>query len=343
MSFEDIEHSNSLRTFFAPRVLRLIGTLLVLGTFAVAQSTAPLRLEKIIPMQGVQGRIDHMAFDAHRGRLFIAALGNNTIEVIDTGQEKRIHSISGLHEPQGILYLPEVNTIYVANGGDGTLRMFDGSSYQLIKTVTLGNDPDNIRFDAQRKQIYVGYGSGGLAVLTEDGTKVADINLGSHPESFQLEKNGPQLFVNLPQSRKVVNVNRATTSVVANWATDGMSSNFPMALDEKDRRLFIVCRVPARLLVMNANTGKIIEELAAIGDSDDVFYDRVRKRIYATGGEGGISVYQQDDANHYRQIANVSTVKGARTSFLSPDSSELFVAARAQGSKPAAIRLYSTQ
>ena len=323
--------------------MRLIGILLAVGTFAVAQSTAPLRLEKIIPMQGVQGRIDHMAFDAHRGRLFIAALGNNTIEVIDTGEGKRIHSISGLREPQGILYLPDVNRIYVANGGDGTLRIFNGSSYQRINTVTLGDDADNIRFDAQRKQIYVGYGSGGLAVLSEDGTKVADINLDSHPESFQLEKNGPGLFVNLPQARRVVSVNRATRLVMANWTTDGASSNFPMAIDEKDRRLFIVCRVPARLLVMDTDTGKIVEELPANGDSDDVFYDRLRKRIYATGGEGGISIYQQDDANHYRQIANVSTVKGARTSFLSPDSSELFVAARAQGSEPAAIRVYSTQ
>jgi hypothetical protein len=109
----------------------------------------------------------------------------------------------------------------------------------------------------------------------------------------------------------------------------------------EDHRLFIVCRVPARLIVFDTDTGKIVEKLPVIGDSDDVFYDKARKRIYATGGEGGISVYQQEDADHYREIAKVSTAKGARTSFFAPDLGKLFVAARRQGSEPAAVRVYS--
>jgi DNA-binding beta-propeller fold protein YncE len=263
--------------------------------------------------------------------------------VIDVAHGKRIHSIPGLHEPQGVLYLPDVNRLYVANEDDGTLRLFDGSSYEAIKTVELGDDADNVRFDAATKHVYVGYGSGALAVLNEDGTKVAEIGLDAHPESFQLEKNGPRLFVNLPKSRKVAVVDRTRGSVVATWRTGGAFSNYPMALDEKDRRLFIVCRAPPRLLVLDTNTGRVVENLPVIGDSDDVFYDADRKRIYATGGEGGISVYQRENADHYKEIAKIPTVKGARTSFFSPDLSKLFVAIRAEGSEPAAIRVYSTQ
>jgi DNA-binding beta-propeller fold protein YncE len=322
--------------------MRLLSILFVFVAIGLAQSNEPLRLEKTIPLPDVQGRIDHMSIDVKTERLFMAALGNNTVEVIDVAHGKRIHSIPGLHEPQGVLYLPDVNRLYVANGDDGTLRIFDGTSYQPSKWIKLGDDADNIRFDAATKHVYVGYGSGALAVLNEDGTKVAEIGLDAHPESFQLEKNGPRLFVNLPKSRKVAVVDRTKGSVVATWQTGGALSNYPMAFDEDDHRLFIVCRLPARLIVLDTNTGKVVEKLPVIGDSDDVFYDSARKRVYATGGEGGISVYQQENADHYKEIAKILSVKGARTSFFSPDLSELFVAIRAQGSQPAAIRVYST-
>ena len=155
-----------------------------------AQSTAPLRLEKTIPLPDVQGRIDHMSLDVRNDRLFVAALGNNTDEVIDVKQGKRIHSIPGFREPQGVLYLTDVNRLYVANGDDGTLRIFDGSSYEPIKTIKLGDDADNIRFDAEKKHVYVGYGSGALAVVNEDGTKLFEIVLDAHPESFSLRRMG---------------------------------------------------------------------------------------------------------------------------------------------------------
>jgi DNA-binding beta-propeller fold protein YncE len=321
--------------------MRFRGILFALATLGMAQSHEPLRFQKTILVPGVEGRIDHISIDVNTQRLFMAALGNNTVEVIDIARGKRIHSIPGLHEPQGVLYLPEANRLYVANGDDGTLRIFDGNSYEPIKSIKLGDDADNVRFDAGNKHIYVGYGSGALAVMNEDGTKVAEIPVDAHPESFQLERNGPRLFVNLPKSRKVSVVDRTKGSVVATWGTGGDLSNYPMALDEEDQRLFIVSRLPARLIVLDTNSGKIIQKLPAIGDSDDVFYDRASKQIYATGGEGGISVYQQEDADHYREIAKIRTVKGARTSFFSPDLKQLFVAVRRQGSDPAAIRVYS--
>ena len=323
--------------------MRVLVRLFFFVALGIAQSNEPLRLEKTIPLPDVQGRIDHMSVDANGHRLFMAALGNNTLEVIDVKQGKRIHSIIGLREPQGVLYLPDVNRLYVANGDDGTLRLFDGSSYELIKSVKLGDDADNVRFDADKKYVYVGYGGGALAVMNEDGAKVSETALDAHPESFQLENNGSRLFVNLPKSRKVAVVNRKTAAVVATWATDAAFSNYPMALDEEDHRLFVVCRLPARLLIFDIGSGKVIGKLPVVGDSDDVFYDKARKRIYATGGEGRISVFQQDDPDHYRQTADIATVKGARTSFFAPDLNELFVAVRREGSKPAAVRVYSVQ
>ncbi len=324
----------------------VVAAMLLLGfiTAAAAQSTdSPLRLEKTILMPNVRGRIDHMFFDAQSDRLFVAALGNNTVEVIDVKQGRRVHSISGLHEPQGILYLSGPNRLYVANGDDGTLRVFDGTSYQAISTTKLGDDADNIRWDQEEQRVYVGYGSGALAALDEKGGKIDEIPLDGHPESFRLEPHGTRIFVNVPESRKIAVVDKKTRAVITSWKTDDALQNFPMALDAANRRLFVVCRRPARLLALSIDTGKVTDTLPAAGDCDDVFYNPSMKRIYATGGEGKISVFQQIGADEYKEIASIPTRKGARTSLFSPETHSLFVAARQQGSEAAVVYVYDVQ
>ncbi len=308
-----------------------------------AQAPEPLRLAGTVPLPNVQGRIDHMSIDITGQRLFVAALGNNTLEVIDIAKAKLLHTISGLREPQGITYVPSSNRLYVANRADGSLRIFDAGSYQVIKNISYNDDADNVRYDPREDRIWVGYGNGALGTINQDGLKLADIKLDAHPESFQLEMNGPRIFVNLPQSRKIAVIDRKTQKAVAAWTTGGPQANFPMALDEANHRLFVVCRNPARLVVLDLSTGKVITSLAAVGDCDDAFYDSARRRIYAIGGDGAISVFQQQDADHYSETAKISTRKGARTGFFSPELGRLFVAARAAGNNPAEIRIYDAK
>jgi YVTN family beta-propeller protein len=317
-----------------------IATLVVGVALSHAQSNSPLRLEKTIPLPGVKGRIDHLAFDAENERLFVAALGNNTVEVVDVKRAKVIRTITGLAEPQGVIYQPERKRLWVANASDGKVRIFDALTFQPLRSIELGDDADNIRRDAATQQIFVGYGSGGIATFDSEANKVADIKVDAHPESFQLEKNGPRMFVNLPNSQKVAVIDRTKAAVVGSWTTDDAQSNFPMALDEADGRLFIVCRKPAVLLVLDTKSGTVVAKLPTVGDSDDVFYDQKRKRIYASGGEGAIAVYQQQDANHYSKIFQLDTVKGARTSLFVPELSRLFLAVRQVGENPAEIRIY---
>ena len=305
-----------------------------------AQAAQPLRIEKSIEMPEVQGRIDHLSIDVKGQRLFVSALGNNTLEVIDVKSGKRVKTISGLKEPQGALYVAESDRIYVADGDDGSVRIFDGSSYAPLKRLDYGDDADNVRYDGGRKRIYVGYGGGALGEIDNEGNKVSDIKLDAHPESFQIEKDSPRIYVNLPKSRKVVVVDREKHAIIATWKTDMAFANYPMALDESDRRLFVVTRMPARLLVFDTNNGKIVQKLPAVGDCDDVFYDKSRKRIYASGGDGAISVFEQKDADHYAELGRINTVKGARTSYFSPDLDRFFLAVRRQGSQPAAIEVF---
>ena len=319
-----------------------IGVLLLSLTTVWGQPGAsePLTLETTISIADVQGRIDHLSVDLNNQRLFVAALGNNTVEVLDIKGAMRLHTISGLHEPQGVLYAPDENKLFVANAKDGTCKIYDASSFQLLQTIEYGDDADNIRFDATAKQVYVGYGSGALGVLDLSGNRLGDVKLDAHPESFQLEKNGARIFVNLPDSRKIAVVDRKKRAVVGHWETGGALANFPMALDEANHRLFTVCRRPAVLLILNTDSGAVVAKIPTVGDSDDVFYDPTLKRIYASGGEGAIAVLQQQDPDHYREIARIPTVKGARTSLFVPDLGRLLLAVRKQGSQDAAIRVY---
>src|SRR5215469_12542241 len=310
------------------------------ATLIKAQANEPLKLEKTIELTDVQGRIDHMSIDVKGERLFVSALGNNTVEVIDLKAGKRSNTIFGLKEPQGALFVAGNDRLFVASSKDGTVKMFDGTSLKLLKTIDYGDDADNLRFGSNGQRVYVGYGDGALAELDTDGNKIAETKLGAHPESFQLEKNGPRIYVNLPKSRKIAAVDREAHSIVTTWGTGMSLANYAMALDEGDHRLFVVTRFPARLLVLDTVTGKIVQKLSAVGDCDDVFYDQSRKRIYASGGEGAISVFEQQDADHYKQVARIATVKGARTSFFSPDFGRLYLAARRQGSSPAMIQVY---
>jgi len=184
------------------------------------------------------------------------------------------------------------------------------------------------------------YGSGGIAVFDSEGNRVGDVKVDAHPESFQLETNGPRIFVNLPHSQKVLVIDRNKSAVVASWTTDDAQANFPTALDETDGRLFIICRKPAGLLVLDTTSGSMVAKLPTVGDSDDLFYDQRRKRLYSSDGEGKVIVYQQQDADHYSQIAEIETVKGARTSLFVPQLSRLFMAVRQEGGNTAAIRVY---
>lgn len=321
--------------------MRLFVILLASAALAWGQANQSLRLEKTIEWPEVQGRIDHLSIDVKGERLFVSALGNNTVEVIDLKAGKRIKTINGLRDPQGVLYVSGANRLYVANAKDGSVWIFDGSSYTPLKTLAYGDDADNLRYDSGRKRVYVGYGSGALGEIDDEGNKTGEIKLDAHPESFQLEKNSPRIYVNLPKSRKIAVLDREKRAIIATWPIGMALANYPMALDEADHRLFVVTRFPARLLVFDTNTGKTIQRLPAVGDCDDVFYDPNRKRIYASGGDGGISVFEQQDPDHYRESARIITVKGARTSFFSPELDRLFLAVRRQGAQAAAIRVFA--
>jgi hypothetical protein len=333
-------------------MLAAVSTLAGLGVSPLPAQTQPrtilpLQLEEQIPVPGVAGRLDHFTADVKRKRLMVSALGNNTVEVVDTFAGKVTHSIKGLAQPQGPLYVPEVDKLYVANAEDGKVRIYDGASYTLRKTIDFGTDPDNMRYDAASKRVFVGFGEedGGIAMIdpTTDERVGEVYKTGGHPESFQVEASGKHIYANVPDAGNVVESIDRKTGAVAKWPLKGLRGNYAMALNEEDHRLFTVSRKLPMLVVFNTETGAEVARMPAAGESDDVFFDVSRKRIYEIGGEGAISVFQQNDPDHYELLANVPTGIGIRTGFYFAKRDRFYVGVPAKGNEPAQVWTYEAQ
>ncbi len=324
-----------------------VGTILFISLFlfvavARAEDVSLLRLEKTIPLPGVMGRIDHMAVDLEGGRLFVVALGNNSLEVLDFRSLKYIYRVGGLNEPQGVLYIPEFEKFLVANGGDGSCKVFDSKSFQLTNSLKFSSDADNVRYEPRTKYIYVGYGSGGLGVIDARNWKqIGDIPLSGHPESFQLERSGTRIFVNVPGAKHVAVADRMKRVIVGTWIVEGARENFPMALDESSHHLFIGCRQNPKIIIYDTELGKEVSKLDISRDIDDIFYDGVNKRIYASCGEGFLNVFQQNGANEYTPPVKIPTAQGARTSLFVPEQRRLYLAVPRRDKQQAEIRVYA--
>jgi DNA-binding beta-propeller fold protein YncE len=312
------------RTIIVPLLLTLSATLP-----SAAEAADALVLEREIPLDRVAGRIDHLAVDLERQRLAVAELGNDTVDLIDLNSGRAIHRISGLHEPQGIAFVPSADLLAVASAGDGSVRLFRASDFSPAGTIDLGDDADNVRVDRKTENLVVGYGEGGLAVIdSETHSKIGDVTLGAHPEGFQLAPDGGRAFVNVPDAQEIAAVDLAGGKQTASWRVPKLQSNFPMALDSAGRILGIAFRGPARLALLNAADGTVIASVETCGDADDVFFDERRGRVYVSCGAGAVDVFGLHDLRH---IAQVKTHRGARTALFVPALDRLFVASPSSG------------
>jgi DNA-binding beta-propeller fold protein YncE len=302
-------------------------------TAAARGSDAPLVLAAKTPLGQVRGRIDHLAIDLARQRLFVAELGNDTVGVVDIAHHAVVRSLNGLHEPQGVGYESITDTLYVANAGDGGVQLFQGADLLPAGRIALGEDADNIRIDPTSHRVIVGYGSGALAIIDPTTrTKIADIRLKAHPESFQIADG--RMYINVPDAHEIAVVNHGVQT--STWSPEGLRANFPLALDNTRNQVLVVFRHPATLAVFDVRSGDKLSSIDVCGDSDDVFLDPKRDRIYVSCGEGSVDVLSIRDTR-LAKLASIKTVSGARTALFVPEVDRYFLAVRASSSEPAAI------
>jgi YVTN family beta-propeller protein len=333
--------------FVRRHIVRFLGAagafLVVVQSSAQPVNVDPLRLESKIQLGDVRGRIDHMAVDLVRNRLFVAELGNNSVGVVDVASGKVVQRIKKLTEPQGIGYELATDTLFVANAGDGSVRMFRGGDLSEIGRIKLGDDADNVRIDAPRQRVLVGYGEGAIAVIgLSQQRKTSEFGVPAHPEGFQIDHGTGRIYVNVPGAGAIIVLDSTGGTPPVTWLLRGVGGNFPIALDEEKRRVFVAFRGPTKLGVFSTDDGHSLASVDLCGDADDVFVDEKRHRAYVSCGQGYIDVFDTDDPG-YRRLARIPTIPGARTAYFVPSLDRFFLGVRATISEPASIWVFHAQ
>lgn len=306
---------------------------------ASPQSRQPLELYEKVPVPGYLGRIDH--FSGYGRMMYFSIVGSNGIGVENWFDGRAVGFISGVPEPQGVLYVPGFDKIFAASA-QGKVYIFNGKTHKLEKSLDFGTDADDMHWDPVHKVVLVGFGEedGGIASIDPATNSQVDavLKTGGHPEGFQIELHGPMIYVNCPDAGQLIEAINRDTGQVTKWPFRGVRGNFAMASDEADHRIFTATRKIPMLVIFNTDTGKEVTRVPGIvGEADDVYFDAVRKRIYVIGGHGFISVVQQITPDRYGLIANVPTKVGARTGYWNPKMDRLYVGVQAEGDKPAEI------
>ena len=338
-------------TFAALAVVLLPASIAV--TSAQAQAgVEPLKLVKSVSLPGYTGDFDHFSVDRQRGRFLLAAEDHATLEVFDLKTGNHLNTIKGFGAPHSILIRPGASTILVTDS-DKMTHILDANTYAEKGSVTLTPGADSAGYDAASNVYYIVTGGKDVKMAT---AKIEAINpdtgkqLGSiefpdnHVEAMALEKNGPRLFINLAQTNKLAVVDRKQMKVIATWPVPAAKQNAMVAFDEANHRLYVVCRDPGMVVVMNSDNGSVVSTAPAPLRSDEVVFNADTHRLYVPGGEGYIGVYDTSDANHVKQIAKVNSAPGAKTAILLPDLKKMLVAASPGETKNVAkVLTYSVQ
>jgi DNA-binding beta-propeller fold protein YncE len=320
---------------------------IVVGS-AVAQHTPPLVLQQTIPLPGIAGKFDHFAIDIAGKRLFAAATGNHSVEVIDLVTGKVAQSIAGLGKPHGLAWVTSNHTLYIADGALAELKQYRGSPLELAGSIKLSDDADDMVYNASNHLLFVGHGGSEaaparIAVVDTDGFHLkATVAVASHPEALEIDLQSQRVFANIADSSEVSVLDGAGNALTSTWKLVGAGHNVPLAYDAKDHVLYVACRTPAVLLALDAVTGKELARIATGEGADDLFYDSSAHRIYVIAGAGEVDVFQADAHTALHSLGTVSTVAGAKTALFVPSQSLLYVGVPGVGDKPAAeIRIYS--
>jgi DNA-binding beta-propeller fold protein YncE len=326
----------------------LFATATALAGGGSAKNDEPLQLVQTIPLPEIDGRIDHFSIDVSGKRAFLAALAKNTIEVVDLEASRVTQTLSDFAKPQGVLFVPEFNKLFVATGADGAVKTVDGTTLAVTGTASVSLGADAIGYDPRSKEVYVGSGGGDadkdLGDLTvfsaATGAQVGALTAEAHVGGSLIESQGERLFVLVPEKAQVVVLDRKTRAQLAKWTVPGIQKNVALDLDERSHRLFLGVRTPASIVVLNSDSGVVVASVPTVATLDGLSFDSVTRRIYTTGGEGFVDVTQQIDADHYERVAHIPTGPIARTSVFVPKWRKLYVAVPRDKERGAELRVF---
>jgi DNA-binding beta-propeller fold protein YncE len=331
---------------------RLLASLIVANVFLLAsagfaQSKPPLRLVQTIPLPDLkEGDFDHFAVDLAGNRLFLTAEANNAVVILDTHDNKLIHTIPDLEEPHSMLFLPAAKQLWVIAGG--AAKIFNSDTYALTETVKLTEGADSSAYDPAKHLLYVAAGGEDAKMAyslinivdTNSRKEVGDIKVEStNIEAMGIEKNGPRIYANVRDKSLIGVIDRGKKTVTSTWPLGELHGNTPLIFDETNHRLFVAGRKPPTFEVLDSDSGKIIATLPTAEMTDDMAFDPAGKRIYVACSDFTV-VYSQKDADHYEELGRVPTGFRAKTAIFVPQLKRYYVAAPRHAQNVASVKVY---
>lgn len=314
-----------------------------------AQSSAPLTLNRTIPLTGVTGKFDHLAIDLAGNRLFVAATGNHSVEVIDLTSNKIQQSITGLGKPHGLAWVASTGSLFVADGALAELRVYSGWPLALNGKIKLYDDADDMVYDEANHLLFVGHGGTDAAnpariavVDTKTFTLLSNLVVATHPEALEIDPATHRVFANIAESDEVAVLDTMTKTISAYWKLTKAANNVPLAFDADDHLLFVACRTPGTLIEFDAASGKELVAVSTAGGVDDLFYNPALRQVYVISGTGEVDAFELDKTNALHSLGVLKTAAGAKTALFVPEQNLLYVAVPGAGGGASEIRVFST-
>src|ERR1700737_957543 len=310
-----------------------------------------LKLVETIPLP-TEGYMDHLSYDLKNQHLFLSAENNKEIVVVDIKAGKVIQETKVRGNPRKPFFDASTNELWV-DLGDNTAVALNGTTFEVTKTVELtggknapGRDPDNAAFDAAKGLYYVGVrtrteGSkeGSIEIIDTKAAKlVGHIKMeGQEPAGIALDPVANRLYAgmgDIVNGESVVKVvDTANRAIVAEWSTAGGPQPHVAGLDAAHHRLFMGSRLggghnvdPGKLVIINTDTGKVVQTLDATGGGDEIFFDTPSQRIYFSGSTGTLAVFHEDDPDHFRLLGKVPTGAIAKSGIWIPELKRYYAA-----------------
>jgi len=302
-----------------------------------------LRLVEIIPLP-TEGQMDHCSYDLKNQHLFVSGEDSKKLVVVDMKVGKVIHETPLGGNPRKPFFDAATNQLWL-DLGDNTAVAINGTTFEVTKTVELTGgkgaahrDPDNAAYDPVKGVLYIGIvtGQGNKdgtieIVDTKAAKLVGSIRMnGNDPAGIILDRAANRLYVGMGDvvnGESVVKViDTDKRAVIAEWPITGGPQPHTAGLDATHHRLFMGSRLggghnvdPGKLVVMNTDTGKVVQALDAAGGADEIFYDAATSRVYFSGSSGTLVVFHQDDPDHFRQLGKVPTGAIAKSGIWIPE------------------------
>src|ERR1700680_4711982 len=333
--------------------LFLAGLLGVLPMVAVAQqkAPAPLKLVQSIPLPDLkEGDFDHFVIDLEGNRLFSTAEENSKVLVFDTKTNKLIHSIDDLKAPHSMLFRGDLKKLFVIDGDLGEVKIYDTTTYKLDGSIKVREGADSSGYDPSTKYLWVVDGgkdaklpNAYLVIIdTTEGKKIGEIKMDSDDvEAMAFDPTSSRVFVDIRGNSTVEVIDKDKRTVTATWPVSGAKGLTTISFDSANHRLYIGGRQPAKLWVMDSDSGKVVTSVDAPAMVDDACFSAAQKRIYFAGTEF-TDVFEIKDGDHLERIGHIATSFRAKTAILVPELNRFYVSVPRHGTKTAAVRVYET-